>query len=968
MLLLLGTISNLSAKPGQTPNTLLINELMASNGAGLTDEDGDFPDWIEIYNPTGQPINLAGWALTDEPDDPQKWRFPDMTLPSREYRVIFASGKNRKANPDLALHTNFKLGQRGEFLGLYNLLEERFTDTISLQFPQQIRDIAYGRYGDGATYAYLAIPSPGAPNGQTKVWVGVAPDVTFEPQRGFYNASVAVQLQTMLPEAVIRYTTDGSEPTENNGQIYTGPITIDKTTLLRATAFKPGYLPAKANTHSFIFLDQVIRQPADPPGWPATWGVYKEYYPGLPLKGAPVMADYKMDARIVKDPRYRDTIKEALLSIPSISLVTTEKNFDIYANAVERGEAWERPVSVELIDPNNPARNFQIDAGIRMQGVTARWEYMPKKSFRLFFKGKYGAPKLEYRLFPDSPVDEFDTLVLRGGANESYAGYIDAVDYTQVTYTRDEWMRASQIAMSGIGSHGIFVHLYLNGLYWGLYNVVERPDAAFASSYLGGDKTDWFAAKHGGTILNPEEVAQGKEAQIMYREEISGSNERFVRLLELAERDLAQPENYAAIQPYLDIAHFSDYIILNLYAGNHDWNDNNWFAAIRTNPPGPLRYFVWDAELTWAEGARLYLGKTSPHHKIRPIFLALMRNPDYRVAFADRVYKHLFNDGVLTDANSQARWLEINRPIERAIVGESARWGDVRYPDNPIDQDDWRRARDNVLAQMEGNGARFISLLREASYYPSIDPPIINQPEGLVQPGFEVVLSPAETAATATIFYTIDGSDPRVQVTGTIAPTAQSYTGPIILTTTTIVKVRAWLDNEWSALNEVLFQVAETNGRIQITEIMYNPVGGDDYEFIELRNSGEAPMDLAGFSFEGISFTFPPGSEPLPPGRHIVLARNPELFAERYPGIEIGGVYDGQLSNTGEQITLKNAAGQRLISLAYDDENGWPVSPDGRGDSLTFIALEGDPNDPRNWQASGQVNGTPGFDESALRP
>jgi hypothetical protein len=958
--LLLGSLSLLPAAPVRKAAPV-INEFMASNGASLADQDGDFPDWIEIYNPTNRPINLAGWALTDDPNNPQKWTFPDLTLRSGEYRIVFASAKDRKTGE---LHTNFKLSKAGEFLGLYDLLDARFTDEVAPLFPPQLSDVAYGRYGDQAVYSYLAGPSPGAPNNNSQNWQGLVSPVEFSPPRGFYGLPLTVALTTTTPEALIRYTLDGTEPTETNGQAYTGPITLVQTTLLRAAAFKPGLLTSPVNTHSYIFLEQVINQPADPPGWPAAWGVYNEYYPGLPLKGSPVLADYAMDPRITQNPQYQATLKQDLQSIPSLSLVTAPQNFDIYANAVERGEAWERPVSIELIDPNNPARNFQLNAGIRMQGVSNRWEFMPKKSFRLFFKGIYGQTKLNYPLFPGSPVTEFDTLVLRGGANRSYAGYPDAsVDHTQATYIRDEWMRASQIAMSGVGSHGIFVHLYLNGLYWGLYNLVERPDASFTSAYLGGQKEDWFAAKHGGTILNSEAVAQGQEPEIIYREEISGSNERYLALLRLVEEGgLADPERYALTKAYVDTAHFSDYIILNLYAGNRDWGDNNWYIGMRTSPPGPLRYFVWDAELVWDEGARLYLGKTTAHHKMRPLFLALMENPDFRMEFADRLYRHLFHDGPLTDANAQARWLQLANEIERAIVAESARWGDARYIDNPIDQEDWRRARDNVLAQMEGNGAKLIELARQAGYYPPVDPPLFNQHGGKVTPGFELTMAAPD--AQGTIYYTTDGSDPRTPVTGEVAPTAQPYQPPLILTATTHLKARTLAGSDWSALNEALFQIDEAQGRLQLVEMMYNPPDGAAYEFIELKNSGNANLVIAGISFEGINFTFPPGSPPLAPGQVIVLVRDPIAFAGRYPGVPVAGVYQGRLSNQGERLTIKDSWGQPLISLNYDDENGWPVSPDGQGDSLVIIDPSADPADPKNWRASAQVGGSPGQDEA----
>jgi hypothetical protein len=493
--------------------------------------------------------------------------------------------------------------------------------------------------------------------------------------------------------------------------------------------------------------------------------------------------------------------------------------------------------------------------------------------------------------------------------------------------------------MSGIGSHGTFVHLYLNGLYWGLYNIVERPDQSFLSSYFGGEKDDWYIVNHSGPV--------------------SGSGDRFESLHRLASAGgLEDPERYAEIKEYIDIAQFIDYIILNFYSGNEDWGLTNWYAGIR-NPDGRARYFSWDGEWTWIDGAWLYASPPgAPIIRTEELLKALMKNPDFRMEFADRMYKHLFNDGALTDANSQARWVEINDPINLAIIGESARWGDVRY-ERPITRDDWLKAYEDVLAQMDGNVAKWIALTREAGYYPPIDPPAFNQHGGLVTTGFELTMAAPE----GTIYYTTDGSDPRVPATGLIASTASIYQSPLVLTTTTHVKARVLADGVWSALHEATFRAGEPESHLCITEIMYNPMDGDDYEFIELKNAGDTDVDLSNMAFEGIAFSFPSGTL-LPADESIVLVSNPTAFAERYPSVPIGGVYQAKLSNKGEEIILKNKQGTALISVLYDDENGWPVSPDGRGDSLVFINLDGDPHNPENWRASAQLHGSPGADDS----
>lgn len=911
---------------------IVINEFVAANGLGVIDEDGDSSDWIELYNRGSRSVNLSGWSLTDDPSMPEKWPFPNITLPAGDYLLVFASGKNRR---EPQLHTNFKLNNEGEFLGLYRVLDQQFIDAVEPQYPPQLRDVAFGRHQESETLVYLTPATPGGSNAEAQPWAGQVEPVEFSVSRGFFDSPFTVALTTTTPGAAIRYTLDGSDPAAEGGLPYVEPVTIDTTSFLRAIAAKPGLLAADSVTHSYIFVDAVIRQPADPPGFPAG-------------------ADYEMDPRVVDDPRYSPILDEAFQSIPSVSLVSDVGNLDIYQNPEERGVAWERPVSVEFIDPAAEQRNFQVNAGIRIQGGVGRLPVYPKHSFRLFFKRDYGPTKLEQSLFSESPIEAFDTVILRSGVNRSFAGYRDVLgdlskDLRLTTYARDEWLRASQIAMSGIGSHGMFVHLYLNGLYWGLYNVVERPDASFAAAYFGGQREDWFVINHSGPV--------------------SGSSERFDRLHNLArEGDLADPDRYAEVTELLNIEQFIDYVILNFYSGNTDWGHNNWYAVVH-NPDGRVNYFVWDGEKSWYDGAHIYLGKETfggQRNRMLRLVPALMENPDFRMAFADRLYKHLFNDGALTEANARARWLAITEPLEQAIIGESARWGDVAF-DPPLTQADWRIARQDVLAQIDGNVARFIKLAREAGYYPAIDPPTFDPPGGMITADAAVTLTGPE-GVNGEIYYTLDGSDPRQAASGAVAETAIRYDGPLVLTGTTRINARVFDGQQWSARAESAFRGVDQPQALQFSEIMYHPPEGGDYEFLELKNNGSAEIDLANATFDGIRYTFPPDTPPLLPDEIIVLVRNAAAFAEKYPGASYAGVYEGQLSNQGETITLYDSNGNVIQAAEYSDNSGWPVTADGHGDSLVLVDPAGDPKAPRSYRASTNLDGSPGADDPQVKP
>src|SRR5690606_19362727 len=212
----------------------------------------------------------------------------------------------------------------------------------------------------------------------------------------------------------------------------------------RAVALLADYAPSPVATQSYIFVDDVLRQPADPAGWPQTWGIHS-LSRGPYVAGSDVQAYYAMDERLVNEPACGHSRKEGLLALPTVSLVTEMENLDIYAMPRERGREFERPVSVEWIDPNGDDGGFQVNAGFRIQGNAGRVEYIPKHSFRLFFRQLYGAAKLNYPLFEDSHVQEFETLVLRGGVNRGFAGDFlegDRLELREMsTYLRDEWAR-----------------------------------------------------------------------------------------------------------------------------------------------------------------------------------------------------------------------------------------------------------------------------------------------------------------------------------------------------------------------------------------------------------------------------------------------------------------------------------------------------------------------------------------------
>ncbi len=620
--------------------------------------------------------------------------------------------------------------------------------------------------GIGADRRYFREPTPGAPNAGGVI--GFVADTKFGAKRGFYEEPFFVQIWTETPGATIRYTTDQSWPSATHGTIYTGPILIETTTTLRAAAFKDGYEPSDVDTQTYIFLDDVLRQPPNPPGYPTVW----QGYP----------ADYAMDPEIctqTTSPHYAPTLQDDLLSLPTMSLVIDRDDWmgpvrGIYTHSLSRGADWERPASVELIYPDGSEESFHVNCGVRMQGGSSARPGEGKHSFRLVFKAQYGDAKLRRRLFRDSSVGEFDTIVLRCFSTDSWHFKDGGARYRRwdSQFIRDIWMRDSQLAMGHVSSHSTYVHLYVNGMYWGLYNPSERPDEDFLVSYFGGREEDWDIVKD-------------------FNELFRGTRDSWNQLMSLANAGLGTLEAYQRIQGnfpdgtrnpaypvLLDVDNLIDYMILHIFACAEDWPHHNWYAARnRSGEFGGWRFFVWDQEIVLDFVFRDRTGVSNDNSPAK-LYASLRANPDFRLRFADRIQKHLFNGGALTIEECRKRWVKRADEIDRAVIAESARWGDYRMdvPDpsnSPAElytrEGHWLPEKAKVLEQYIPESHRLaLERFRTAGLFPAVEAPRFQQHGGVIPEGFELEI----TARAGTIYYTLDGTDPRLPG-GEVSPHAK---------------------------------------------------------------------------------------------------------------------------------------------------------------------------------------------------
>lgn len=816
---------------------------------------------------------------------------------------------------------------------------------------------------------------------QTQLTGDVPASPEFSIDHGFFKASFILEISSSYAGVRIFYTRDGSNPAINNGILYTGPFLIDETSVIRAVCVANNNSVSKTTTRTYIFPDDIVHQPNDPDGYPSEWA------PFTSINGiAP--GDYEMDPEMMADPQFELSVKEALEDIPVISLVTDRgylfsKNVDQFSGGIYiytgvsqgLGYGWERPVSFEYFSAKDTG-SFQVDCGIQIQGGEGRRpEKSPKHSFRLVFKNEYGPSKLRYPFFGDDAVSIFNTIILRAGFGNTWIHWSHS-ERSMAQYLRDRWTKDIQGAMGHYSSHGNYVHLFLNGLYWGLYNPSERIDSDFAESYLFGEEADFDVIKD-------------------YSEAVDGEITAWNTMIAMANAGLVQNDAYQLIQgnnpdgtpnpeleAMVDVVSLSDYIILNFYGGNWDWDHHNWVAIRnRVNPGRGFQFFCWDAEhMTESLNANI-LTENNDKCPSR-VFQQLRQNEEFLRLFADRVQKMCFNNGPLTPHSAAERWSLRAGQIEKAVIAESARWGDYRrdvHQYQAAGPFDLYNKTDHWLPQMHymmntyfpGRTDVFISQLRKAKLFPSVDAPAFKLNgnsvfQSKVKPGDILTLS----SGNGNIWFTTDGSDPAVYkpVAG-ISPSSVMYLSPIIINESIHIKARTYYNGAWSALSEMHFTVPADLFNVKITEIHYHPVNQNKiqdsvFEFIELKNTGTSTLSLDGVKFtKGIRYRFPSESY-LKPQEFVVLASDKKYFNELYNFIPFDQ-YNGQLDNAGEELILMSRDNDTLCSLIYDDENDWPLLPDGEGRSLVPIEMNpsGDQNLPSSWRASYNKGGSPGADD-----
>ncbi len=866
---------------GHASEPLKINEFMASNiSVQFNPDTSDFVDWIELYNSGDSPITLSGLFLSDDFTNPHKWMLPDdAVIEPAGFYVVWADGITCDN------HASYKLSESGEQIGLY-YPDGRIIDTI--RFGIQRDDVSFGRFPDGGdNWHYFTSPTCGFPN--SSPGLGSSAQLSkpvCTPEGGLYSGEQTIILSSEAGTNIY-FTLDGSSPTPES-QLYTDPIQLQGTTVIRARAFKNNKLPSNILTHSFI-----INEPST-----------------LPVISISTPPEFLFDEEIGITP---GICKSDELGSPP--------PFDMSANFWKR---WERPVHIEFYTPEGE-QGFKQDAGIAIFGGFLGRQ-LRQKAFTLYARNKYGDPDFDYPLFQSKSSNSCSRFLLRCSSNDYNRTFIrDAMMNSLVIGQMDVDYQASQSAM-----------VYINGEFWGLYNIREKMNQFYPESNYG---------------INPDrvELIEGFDMPA------HGDDLHYRHFMEyVVDHDLAFPENYQYVKTQMDVVEFMNYYITEIYVCNHDWLHQNIKCWREQGMNGKWRWLLYDMD--WGfNGQDPFGSDQAPDNTIQWVldqghvsilFQRLIMNENFRTEFAQRFVTH--NNLTFAPERVHAIIDSMAQIIAPEMPRQIERWGAIP------NMEYWSEQLDQLHQFAQDRQVHILTHLAE-TLVPEEKGELIlevsNEKAGWISV-FEV---PCPVPYFSNFWYR--NIPLKIQAHAKPGWRFVRWEGH---NSSSDRNIQLRLSDN-AALNAV-FEPAELPSII-ISEIHYNPstdLQGDDeeFEFVELLNNDEYRIDISGYQFtEGIEYTFPNGCN-IDAGEYIIVAKN----AQAYSGItaRVFQLSDGRLNDAGEELTLSNYQGTVIDHVHFDDRSPWPEEPDGEGPSLELKDPSLDNNLASSWRRSDGIGGNPG--------
>ena len=906
-------------------SALMLTEFMADNQRTLNDEDGDSTDWIEVHNAGAETASLTGWFLTDDPAAPSKWAFPEIELAGGGYLVVFASDKNR-VQPGAPLHTNFKLASRDGYLALVDP-GGRIVSDFGAAYPPQVTDASYGRVpGAAQALGFFTKPTPGAPN--LSSGPGFGPEVEFSRSGGLFTNAFSLTLSASLANAVIRYTLDGNLPT-NSSLLYQGPIAVTNSMQVRARTYAEGLLPGPPRSEGYLLLiSNVVSFTSDLP-------VFVFHSMG---KGAPSSTRLNFAQLTVFEPRDGRT---RLTDAPTLS---QRAGVQIRGSSTE-GVA-KSSYKLELWD------EFGLDQKRSLLG-------MPAESDWVLYAPNQFEPVLIHNPFIHQLSRDMGRYSPRTRFVEVYfnraKGTVNSTHYMGI-YVLEEKIKIGRdrVAIDELEAE----NLTPPSVTGGYLLKIDRLDPGDAGLTAGG-----VTLGH----VDPKE----RELRLTQRRPQQTYIQNYMRTFATALTSATWLHPTIGYRGYLDVDAAIDFHVLEVLSGNVD---ALVLSTYLHKPRGGKITFGphWDFDRA--------LGSTDGRDSNPRLWAT---GPFFGAAWWNRMF---------TDKAFWQQWVDRWQELREThfalgnlhgLIDELA--GEVRQA-QPREYTKWRvglrggsyESEVRLMKNWLSNRIDFID--RQLT-----QPPRFSQLGGPISPGFVLRLT---NPPNASLYYTLNGSDPRSS-TGGVSANALSYAGPIILDRNARVVARAFdatkrqtggppsvSSTPWSRPIAATFVVATP--RLVLTEIMFHPdpppEGGpyaeSDFEYLEFANLGSEVLELPGFRLtNGVDFVFTTfsGVTQLAPGERVLVVKNRAAFLSRYPDTtHIAGEFEGTLPNASGRLTLVGPLEEPICDLVYND--AWAALADGFGFALALADETVHPSelgDPRFWRLSATAGGSPGASDPA---
>lgn len=957
---------NYTLDPNVIAAAIIISEFMADNENGISDEDGTRADWLELYNPGLVDVGLSGWHLTDTETNLTKWPLPNFVLGANKYLRIWASEKDRR-NPGAPLHTNFKLSKNpGGFLALVDPGANIVSSFSGATYPVQQANVSFGRDRvDPNIIGYFIVPTPGVQNATRGT--GFAPEPTLSLESGVYtNASMSLVITVPLGTTV-RYTLDGSAPT-NTSTAYTGPITVQNNTTFKARAFPNavGLFPSEVIVRNFIFLDATTR----------------DFNSNLPILIMSTDGRTMVESVAAGVPRTKGTFA-VFDTFRGRSAFSRKPDYIGPAEFEVFGQTSagfpKRPYNVELQDSLGNDRKESILGLPAEADWKLRNPYADKclmndfLAYELFEQmGNYSARRRFVEVFVDT-----------GTGRLSYPG-----DYIGVEVFLEKLERGSdRVDIAELTPS----HTNEPSITGGFMFKKDKDSGGDINFSAGGNSLKLHEPKpkemRGGTVTSAITSWPGPG----YTPSASNQLAFLVSYLNafntaMSATDWTTRTGTNHYSHYIDVDSFVDFHWIVEFPKQIDgYRISNFFQKDRNgkvkNAP------IWDWNLSFGNADYLDGGNTNSWYYVilndpnAHIWLSRLigrqalpnsgGDPDFIQKIIDRwgtLRTNVFNGERLTNrideiASDLAE--AADRNFTKYVYLNTYQWPNPQGP--PAFHVDYTQP----------TYALIISEMKKWTYgrYLWIDNqfpkgPSLSLPEGDITANSSLVM----VAPAGTIFYTLDGTDPRAsQANGAVAAGARTYSAPVRLTDNARVFARARVGTVWSPPAIATYVVQRP--RLVITEIMYHPLPpapgstnvDEDFEYIELRNTGSTPLDVNGYKLSGgIDFEFP--NRVVAAGERILVVNHQAAFNSRYAGLSgsVVGEFTGNLANAGNRLELKGRLREPILDFSYDDQ--WHPMTDGFGFSLV-IANDGAAANTwglaSSWRPSTALGGTPGQGDGA---